>query len=146
LQSRRSAQQRLEAAATSVVFFARATLELPDEKISLRSGKQERISPAFAPKIPAGGAAVFRNVSRQCALPNRKDPKPRDNPMTLLPVDRALSIYSTLADRFEPKGARERLSRHLMKKYIDGEQDQHRLTVHGLSYLRELEREIDSRS
>jgi hypothetical protein len=70
----------------------------------------------------------------------------RDNPMTLLPIDRALSIYGTLADRSEPKGARERLSRHLMKIYIDGEQDQHRLTVHGLSYLRDLDREIDSRS
>jgi hypothetical protein len=66
--------------------------------------------------------------------------------MTLLPVDRALSIYGTLADRSERKGARERLSRHLMKIYIDGEQDPHRLTVHGLSYLRELDREIDSRS
>jgi hypothetical protein len=65
--------------------------------------------------------------------------------MNVLPVDRALSIYGTLADRSEPKGARERLSRHLMKMYIDGEQDEHRLTVHGLSYLRDLDREIDSR-
>ena len=32
----------------------------------------------------------------------------------------------------------------LMKLYIDGEKNQHRLTVHGLSYLRELDREIDS--
>ena len=64
--------------------------------------------------------------------------------MTILPVDRALSIYGTLADRSEPKGARERLSRHLMKIYTGGEQDQHRLTVHGLSYLRDLDREIDS--
>jgi hypothetical protein len=64
--------------------------------------------------------------------------------MTLLPVDRALSIYGTLADRSEPKGARERLSRHLMKIYIDGEHDEHRLTVHGLCYLRDLDREIDS--
>jgi hypothetical protein len=31
-----------------------------------------------------------------------------------------------------------------MKIYIDGEQDEHRLTVHGLSYLRDLDREIDS--
>jgi hypothetical protein len=66
--------------------------------------------------------------------------------MHTLPVDRALSIYGALADRSETKGARERLSRHLMKLYIDGEKDQHRLTVHGLSYLRELDREQDSRN
>jgi hypothetical protein len=67
-------------------------------------------------------------------------------PMHTLPVDRALSIYGALADRAETKGARERLSRHLMKLYIDGEKNEHRLTVHGLSYLRELDREIDSRN
>ncbi len=66
--------------------------------------------------------------------------------MHTLPVDRALSIYGALADRSETKGARERLSRHLMKLYIDGEKDQHRLTVHGLSYLRELDRQTDSRN
>jgi hypothetical protein len=66
--------------------------------------------------------------------------------MNILPVDRALRIYSALADRSEIKGARERLSKHLMKKYIEGEKDEHRLTVEGLSYLRDLDREIDSRS
>jgi hypothetical protein len=66
--------------------------------------------------------------------------------MHTLPVDRALSIYGALADRSETKGARERLSRHLMKLYIDGEKDEHRLTVHGLSYLRDLDRKIDSRN
>ena len=33
-----------------------------------------------------------------------------------------------------------------MKKYIEGEKDEHRLTVEGLSYLHNLDREIDSRS
>jgi hypothetical protein len=66
--------------------------------------------------------------------------------MNILPVDRALSIYGTLANRSEPKGARERLSRHLMQMVIEGEQDEHRLTVHGLAYLRNLDREIDSRN
>jgi hypothetical protein len=66
--------------------------------------------------------------------------------MNILPVDRALSIYGALADRAETKGARERLSRHLMKIYIEGERDEHRLTVHGLSYLRDLDRQIDSRN
>jgi hypothetical protein len=65
--------------------------------------------------------------------------------MNILPIDRALSIYSTLADRSEIKGARERLSRHLMKMYIEGETDEHRLAVAGLSYLRNLDQEIDSR-
>ena len=66
--------------------------------------------------------------------------------MDILPVERALSIYGALADRSETRGARERLSRHLMKLFIDGEKDQHRLTVHGLSYLRDLDREIDSKN
>ena len=66
--------------------------------------------------------------------------------MDILPVERALSIYGALADRSETRGARERLSRHLMKLFIDGERDQHRLTVHGLSYLRELDREINSKN
>ena len=46
--------------------------------------------------------------------------------MDNLPVDRALRIYSTLADRAEARGARKRLSRHLMEKYIAGEKDHHR--------------------
>jgi hypothetical protein len=66
--------------------------------------------------------------------------------MNILPVDRALSIYGALANRSETKGAREKLSRHLMKRYVEGEKDQHRLTVEGLSYLQSLDRAIDSRS
>jgi hypothetical protein len=66
--------------------------------------------------------------------------------MNMLPVDRALSIYGVLANRAEAKGVRERLSKHLMKRYIDGERDQHRLTVEGLSYLQVLYREIDARN
>ena len=66
--------------------------------------------------------------------------------MNILPVDRALNLYGTLANRCETKGARERLSRHLMELYLGGEKDEHRLTVHGLSYLREFDRAIDSRN
>ena len=55
--------------------------------------------------------------------------------MNLLPVDRALAIYGTIANRAELKGTRERLSRHLRKVFLDGEDDPHRLTVHGLTYL-----------
>jgi Mn-dependent DtxR family transcriptional regulator len=46
--------------------------------------------------------------------------------MNTLPVDRALSIYETLADRTAIKGTRERLSKHLMKIYLEGEKDTHR--------------------
>jgi hypothetical protein len=66
--------------------------------------------------------------------------------MNTLPVDRALSIYETLADRSVIKGTRERLSKYLMKIYLEGEIDPHRLTVHGLSYLRDLDRATDSRN
>ena len=66
--------------------------------------------------------------------------------MNVLPVDRALSIYGALADRSETKGARERLSKHLMKMYIEGEKDEHRLTVEGMSYLQSLDRDNDSRN
>jgi hypothetical protein len=65
--------------------------------------------------------------------------------MNNLLVDRALRLHGTLANRSETKGARERLSSHLMKLYIAGEKDEHRLTMHGLSYLRDFDREIDSR-
>ncbi len=64
--------------------------------------------------------------------------------MNTLPVDRALAIYETIANRSEPKGTRERLSQHLWKVFIDGEHDPHRLTVHGLSYLQKLDRARDS--
>ena len=66
--------------------------------------------------------------------------------MNVLPVDRALRIYGALANRSETKGAREGLSRHLMQRYIEGETDEHRLTVEGMSYLQNLDREIDSRN
>ena len=62
-----------------------------------------------------------------------------------IPVERALRIYGAIADRSEAKGARERLSAHLMKLYIDGERNEHRLTVHGLTYLSQLDRQRDSR-
>jgi hypothetical protein len=33
-----------------------------------------------------------------------------------------------------------------MKMFIDGEKDEHRLTMQGLSFLQDMDREIDSRS
>jgi len=90
---------------------------------------------------------IFAEQSRALSLTYSNNSNlPGTGPMNILPVDRALSIYGALADRSETKGARKRLSEHLMKKYIAGEKDEHRLTVEGLSYLRNLDREIDSRS
>ena len=66
--------------------------------------------------------------------------------MNIRAVDRALIMYGALANRSETKGARERLSEHLMKMYIEGEKDEHRLTVEGLSYLHNLHQDIDSRN
>jgi hypothetical protein len=61
-----------------------------------------------------------------------------------IPVDRALSIYGAIAHRSEPKDIRDRLSRYLTQKVKEGERDQHRLTVHGLSFLQRAHRERDS--
>ena len=65
--------------------------------------------------------------------------------MEMLPVDRALRIYSALANRSESKGARKGLSELLTRRYSEGEKDEHRLTVEGLTYLQAFHREIDSR-
>jgi hypothetical protein len=66
--------------------------------------------------------------------------------VNILPVDRALRIYGTLADRPETKRAREGLTKYLMRKFVEGETNEHRLTVEGLSYLRALDREADTRN
>jgi hypothetical protein len=107
----------------------------------------EQEAPRPAPKIASPDAIFSQERSGEMSLTYSRGSKlSRDNPMNVLPVDRALSIYGALADRSETTGARERLSRHLMKMYLEGETDEHRLTVHGLSYLRDLDREIDSRN
>jgi hypothetical protein len=64
--------------------------------------------------------------------------------MNSLPIERALAIYGTIANRAEQKGARERLTQHLWKVFREGEHDPHRLTVHGLAYLQSLDRQRDS--
>jgi hypothetical protein len=89
---------------------------------------------------------TLRNDPGHWGLTYSKLKSSRDTPMNTLPVDRALRIYGTLANRSETKGSRERLSKHLMKKYIEGEKDEHRLTVRGPSFRQGLDREIDSRN
>jgi hypothetical protein len=61
--------------------------------------------------------------------------------MVTLPVSRTMRIYATLVHRPEFSEAREKLTRHLLRKYIAGERDRNRLTVEGLSYLRALDRQ-----
>jgi hypothetical protein len=100
----------------------------------------------WTPTRTADGRISGTIESSEAYLSKRLKMIARVNPMNNLPVDRALSLYGTLADRSETKGARERLSRHLMQLYIGGEKDEHRLTVHGLSYLRDFDRAIDSRN
>jgi hypothetical protein len=96
-------------------------------------------------KIVAAEAGFVRNDTGDGPL-SLEISEPWPMHMNTLPIDRALSIYGALANRAETKGAREKLSRHLMKKFSEGEKDQHRLTVHGLSYLQNLDRELDSRN
>jgi hypothetical protein len=72
----------------------------------------------FPVAIAAPPESYFAKRSGALSLTIRRLKSSRDTPMNTLPVDRAMRIYSTLANRFETKGARERLSKHLMKKYI----------------------------
>ena len=53
-------------------------------------------------------------------------------------VDRTISIFEALSDRSEPKGARDQLAKHLNQLYSNGERDQHRLTMKGLSFLQDF--------
>jgi hypothetical protein len=96
-------------------------------------------------KIASAEAGFVRNDPGDGPL-SMEISEPWPMQMNTLPVDRALSIYGALANRTETKGAREKLSKHLMKKFSEGEKDQHRLTVHGLSYLQNLDRELDSKN
>jgi hypothetical protein len=97
--------------------------------------------------ISAASEPIFTERYRAMSLTLfRGSNQTKRTSMIILPVDRALSIYGALANRSEAKGARQRLSVHLMKMYIDGEEDEHRLTVEGLTYLHNLNQEIDSRN
>jgi hypothetical protein len=100
-------------------------------------------------------AGHLRPLAEHLSLAERLDMllkliKPR-SPAPVARISPQLDLSAQAQKRFnqrldaETKGARERLSRHLMKMVIEGETDEHRLTVHGLSYLRDLDREIDSR-
>jgi hypothetical protein len=52
------------------------------------------------------------------------------------PLARAVKIYSRVTRRELDQNIRRELARHIKKLAQQGVEDPHRLTVHGLSYLR----------
>jgi hypothetical protein len=62
-------------------------------------------------------------------------------------VERALSIYESFRDRrhVDIVQARKALTRHIFDLIGTGETRDHQLTVSGLAYLKELERERQGR-
>jgi hypothetical protein len=56
------------------------------------------------------------------------------------PIARAIKIYRSVARHDLDMPTRRGLARHIKRLADEGVQDQNRLTVHGLSYLRKLER------
>ena len=56
------------------------------------------------------------------------------------PIARAIKIYRSVARHDLDMQARRGLARHIKRLADEGVQDPNRLTVHGLSYLRTLER------
>ena len=56
--------------------------------------------------------------------------------MTIAAADRAMDIYGALSGHGEFPGVRAELTEHLDQLLADGETDRHRLTVHGLTFLR----------
>jgi hypothetical protein len=57
--------------------------------------------------------------------------------MDIQAVDRAIDIYGALSGHAEAPDIRAKLSKHLDELQNSGETDYHRLTVHGLTFLRE---------
>ncbi|WNV11518.1 hypothetical protein [Tardiphaga sp. 709] len=64
--------------------------------------------------------------------------------MNIQVVDRALDIYGALSGHSEALGVRQKLSMHLDELVDSGEKDHHRLTVYGLTFLREYDRQRNS--
>jgi hypothetical protein len=62
-------------------------------------------------------------------------------------VERAMSIYESFKDRphIDIVQARKALTRRIFELIGSGEINDHQLTVSGLAYLKELEREHDAR-
>jgi hypothetical protein len=57
------------------------------------------------------------------------------------PIARAINIYRSVARHDLDMRARRGLARHIKRLADEGVQDPNRLTVHGLTYLRNLDRQ-----
>jgi hypothetical protein len=75
--------------------------------------------------------------------PQPPDPQPEDPLETA--IDRIMQTYALLANRSAVASdeARAKVTEYLTKLFDAGEKDSHRLTVCGLTYLRELDGSTD---
>jgi hypothetical protein len=62
------------------------------------------------------------------------------------PIARAIKIYRSVARRELDLRTRRDLARHIKRLAEEGVQDPGRLTVHGLSYLRDMDRRNPKRN
>jgi hypothetical protein len=62
------------------------------------------------------------------------------------PIARAIKIYRSVARHDLDMRTRRNLARHIRRLAEEGVQDPSRLTVHGLSYLRDLDRRNPERN
>jgi hypothetical protein len=62
------------------------------------------------------------------------------------PIARAISIYRSVARHDLDMPTRRGLARHIKRLADEGVHDPNRLTVHGLSYLRDLDRRNPERN
>lgn len=62
------------------------------------------------------------------------------------PLTRAMKIYSRVAGHDLDHGMRRALARHIHGLAKQGVHDPNKLTVHGLSYLRKLDRQPGNRA
>jgi hypothetical protein len=63
-----------------------------------------------------------------------------EHEMISIALERTLAVYGQMVSYPTDKAAKENLSAYLTEQFNGGEQDQQRLTVLGLTYLRGVDR------
>jgi hypothetical protein len=63
-----------------------------------------------------------------------------EHTMISIALERTLAVYGQMVSHPTGKTAKENLSAYLTEQFNGGEQDQQRLTVLGLTYLRGVDR------
>jgi hypothetical protein len=63
-----------------------------------------------------------------------------EHAMISVALERTLAVYGQMVSRQTGEAAKEDLSAYLTEQFNGGEQDQQRLTVLGLTYLRGVDR------